>query len=149
MKTRKIFFLVLLILISGCLQQGGAEVKPTPTLVPKKIVPVPYPEEAKTATNPIPATEESLAQGKAKYETFCSICHGKKGEARESVTREFEVDPSVLISDVVKKRTDGELFWVCSNGVNGTKMLPWKDVLSDEERWHVINYIRLLQKESG
>ncbi len=146
---RGIFFM-LLILFAGCLQgakvQQGAEVKET--VVPKKIVPVTPPAESKSITNPIAATEASLAIGKAKYETFCSICHGKKGEARQEVTREFEVDPAVLISDLVKKRTDGELWWTCSNGVNGTQMLPWKDVLGDEERWHIINYIRFLQKQS-
>ncbi len=116
--------------------------------VQKRIVEVPYPEETKGISNPIKPTDDSLEIGKGKYTTFCSMCHGADGGGAQEVTRNFEVDPSSLITESVKKRTDGELFWATSNGVNNTNMLPWKDLLSDKEIWHIVNYVRLLQKES-
>ncbi len=134
--------LVLLLLIfSGCLISGGADTS-------SKSVPVPYPEDAKTVSNPIPASEESISIGKAKYKTFCGMCHGLNGRGGEESTKSFEIDPSSLVTNTVKKRTDGELFWATSSGVNETMMLAWSDLLSDEEIWHLVNYMRVLQKES-
>jgi mono/diheme cytochrome c family protein len=133
---------LLLLLFSGCLISGGAD------QTSSKSVPVPYPEDAKSVSNPIPASEESLSIGKAKYKTFCSMCHGLNGRGGEEATKSFEIEPSSLVTKTVKKRTDGELFWATSNGVNDTKMLAWGDLLSDEEMWHLVNYMRVLQKES-
>jgi mono/diheme cytochrome c family protein len=138
-------FIILFTFVAGCLSQTF-EVEQTH--VPKKTLPVEYPEEAKSTSNPIPADEESIAIGKAKFEVYCTMCHGHNGGAGQEITKGFEIDPSNLLTDSVKKRTDGELFWATSNGVNGTKMLPWSDLLSDEEIWHIINYIRVLQKEA-
>ncbi len=139
MKAHKVLFLFLII-VSGCLQRE-------PEASDAKHVPVPYPEEAQSIKNPVSVTEGALATGKAKYETYCAICHGKKGRGEEEVTKSFDIAPSSLVSASVKKRSDGELFWALSEGVNGTKMLPWKYILSDDERWHIVNYIRALQKE--
>jgi mono/diheme cytochrome c family protein len=138
---------LLLILSMGCLQQT-VDVEPGPVEVEKRIVEVPYPEEAKSISNPIAASEESLAIGKAKYEVFCSMCHGPKGRGSEEVTKSFSVDPSSLVTDAVKMRSDGELFWATSYGVNDTTMLPWMDLLDDEEIWHLVNYMRILQNEA-
>ncbi len=134
---------VLLIFISGCLQTGGGVNENE-----KKHIPVPYPEEAKSVDNPIVLNDESLALGKKRYDTYCSICHGPTGRGDQEVTKTFEIEPSNLVSKDVKRRTEGELFWACSNGVNGTKMLAWKDVLSDDERWKITAYIRVLQENS-
>ena len=38
--------------------------------------------------------------------------------------------------------TDGELFNWVSNGVEGTAMPAYADRLSEEDRWHVINFIK-------
>jgi hypothetical protein len=38
--------------------------------------------------------------------------------------------------------TDAQLFDWLSNGVPGTAMAAFKDALSVEDRWHLINYIR-------
>jgi mono/diheme cytochrome c family protein len=138
-------FVILAAFAAGCLSQP---VEVGETLVPKKTLPVHYPEEAKSTSNPIPADDASIAIGKAKFEVYCVMCHGHNGGAGQEITKGFEIDPSNLITDSVKKRTDGELFWATSNGVNDTKMLPWSDLLSDEEIWHIINYIRVLQKEA-
>jgi mono/diheme cytochrome c family protein len=143
MKQIKVFFIVTLVLaalFSGCLQ--GSET------VEKKLVPVPYPETAKSIVNPVTKTDANLDVGKDKYEIFCSMCHGLSGSGGEEVSKNFQIDPSSLVSSGVKRRTDGELFWATKNGVNKTKMLPWGELLSDEEIWLIVNHIRVLQKEA-
>jgi mono/diheme cytochrome c family protein len=38
--------------------------------------------------------------------------------------------------------TDGELFYWVSYGFQGSAMPAWKDTLTEEQRWDVINYAR-------
>src|SRR3989304_9528313 len=47
-----------------------------------------------------------------------------------------------------KVRTDGEIFWIITNGTE-SGMPPFGDMLSDEEKWGLVNYIRELGKTGG
>jgi hypothetical protein len=135
--------LIILLLASGCILSTDAGDSKSR----KKIVAIPYPEEAKHLKNPLPRTEASMRLGRVKYEVYCAICHGTSGEGEEESAYDFEVDPSSLVTIGVKERSDGELFWATSHGVSNTTMLPWRDILSDDEIWLIVNYIRLLQEK--
>ena len=99
------------------------------------------PAEYKNLKNPLPGTEQSLAQGKKIYDTHCLKCHGPKGAGVGSSTDSLKTLPGDL-SD--KRRmslyTDGTLFW--KTYVGRGEMPPWQLVLSEEEIWHVVNYLR-------
>ena len=43
--------------------------------------------------------------------------------------------------------TDGELFWKITKGIHGIMPAGERKMPQDEERWHVVNYIRTLAKE--
>jgi mono/diheme cytochrome c family protein len=43
--------------------------------------------------------------------------------------------------------TDGALFWKMSEG-RGV-MPAWKDILSETERWQLVNYLRKLYKDAN
>jgi mono/diheme cytochrome c family protein len=45
----------------------------------------------------------------------------------------------------VKKQTDGALYWKISNGRGN--MPPYKEALSDEQRWQLVVYLRELGKD--
>ena len=154
-KKYLISILILTIVFAGCLQGEGAtdtvtdeSTTPRETTVPKKTVPIDIPEGAGSVESPIEFDSETTVRGKIKYGTFCTMCHGFEGKGGEEVTKNFEVDPANLVSEDVKQRTDGELFFIISNGVNGTNMLPWGEVLSEDERWQIISYVRVLQDNS-
>jgi hypothetical protein len=144
--NKKLFHLTffLIVLTTGCLQGVLTSNNPDE----KNIVPVPYPEDAKSILNPMPVTDQTISVGKEKYEIFCSMCHGSMGRGAQEVTKSLQVAPSSLVNSEVKKRSDGELFWATSNGVNGTLMLPWNEILSDAEIWLIVNYIRVLQEDA-
>jgi mono/diheme cytochrome c family protein len=42
--------------------------------------------------------------------------------------------------------SDGELFWKISKGITGI-MPAGERRMNEEERWHVVNYIRTLAKD--
>lgn len=100
----------------------------------------PVPEKYKDLVNPIPATVESLSDGKAIYEEQCASCHGVDGKAVMTCCEMPDFTDPVMMSEM----SDGQMFAKVSDGVNGTHMSPWKDVLTEEERWNVIGYVRTL-----
>lgn len=96
-------------------------------------------------TNPIEPTEESLARGEAVYTTQCATCHGDggMGDGLAGVALDPAPGPVAHTSQMLG---DDYLFWRISEGGSmfNSTMLAYKDVLSEEQRWDVINYMRAL-----
>ena len=49
-----------------------------------------------------------------------------------------------LASESVQKYTDGQLHWIIQNGIYPSGMPASKGILSDEEIWEIVAYIRHL-----
>lgn len=100
------------------------------------------PARAAAKKNPIPANETSIALGKKIYERQCFTCHGAKGSGDGPAAARLERRPGNLSDPKLWEQTDGALFWKVNEGHR--PMPTFKNVMSDEERWPVINYIRTL-----
>lgn len=97
------------------------------------------------------AHADIIEKGKALYsgKGFCAACHGQDGKGLAS-----DVDRTTLKGPLPRDftdkqwqrtRTDGELLWILKNGSPGTDMAPFIPlVLTEEEAWHVLSYIRAL-----
>ncbi len=102
-------------------------------------------DEAKDAAaaipNPIPATAESLAMGEYLYQMNCLVCHGKEGLGDGPVGQKFVTKAPVdLREDYTQNQADGQLFFTLTRG---RALMPfYRDALSVDERWHVINYVK-------
>jgi cytochrome c len=94
-----------------------------------------HPKYAKIK-NPVPKTAESIAQGKKLYEKYCIACHGDAGKGGKG--------PALAVPVRIHGSTDGEMFHVITDGVAGTAMKGFKNALTDEKRWHLVNYITSL-----
>ncbi|HUO82659.1 MAG TPA: cytochrome c [Gammaproteobacteria bacterium] len=97
-------------------------------------------EAAASLPNPVPATTESIARGAWLYETNCQVCHGKRGLGDGPVGRKFDPSPVNLNEDYTQDQADGQLFFTLTRG--RVAMPYYRDALSQQERWDVINYIR-------
>jgi mono/diheme cytochrome c family protein len=99
--------------------------------------------------NPYPASENSLERGKYFYDITCQPCHGASGQGNGPFSAFLQPrKPVSLVEGRPVTMSDGELFVVISNGVEGA-MPDLRQNLPDEEmRWAVVNYVRSLQ-ESG
>ena len=49
-----------------------------------------------------------------------------------------------LASHPVQKYRDGQLKWIIENGIRFIGMPAWKGILTNEEMWHIVRYIRHL-----
>lgn len=103
------------------------------------------PKEAQTIKNPVPLSERyaSSVKGKKIFKTRCMICHGPKGKGDGPGGKALDPKPQNLTSELVQDQKDGELFWKVSNGRNA--MIKWGPILSAQERWDAINYVRTLK----
>ena len=106
-------------------------------------------EAARAVTNPLPATEEMIAKGKALYEgkAFCKACHGPDGKGLGDDIAPGSLKGPLPRNFTDKKwqaaRTDGELFWIMKNGSKGTAMASFIPlILTEEEAWQVLRYVR-------
>ena len=102
-------------------------------------------EEARALTSPLPQSPDIVAKGKAIYEGkgTCVNCHGKTGHGDGPGATNLNPPPRVFRSHGFwRHRTEGEIFWVIKHGVQGTAMIPFGGLLSDEEIWSVMQYER-------
>lgn len=105
------------------------------------------PEEADLLVNSIPVTQESLGAGSVIYAKRCAICHGDTGEGNGPSSQSLGVRPANFRDVDLMAQSDGSLFWKISMGRG--PMPNWQVILSDEERWQVIHYLRVLSSTSS
>ena len=103
------------------------------------------PEVADSLTNPVPATPESLARGEQLYERVCIVCHGPDGKGTTGYIYERHPLRAAypLDGDAAMGRTDGYLYGMIRVG-RGV-MPAYGHQIGHYDRWHVVNYVRLLQ----
>ena len=109
------------------------------------------PADADKTKNPVPTSEESVAKGKELYlertKGNCIFCHGETGSGNEANFPRLRRKPADLTNkERMSAMTDGEVFWKITKGITGI-MPSMEKRLTEEERWHVVNYIRTLGKE--
>jgi mono/diheme cytochrome c family protein len=102
------------------------------------------PKEAQIVKNPLSKNTTSLVDGQKLYITNCAPCHGDKGRGDGPAAEALTPKPADHSSTSVQSETDGSLFWKLSEG---RKPMPaYKNVLTEQQRWELINYIRTLAK---
>jgi len=90
--------------------------------------------------NPVPATPESIARGETLYGETCMVCHGAEGLGDGPVGAVFEPVPVDLNDAYTQDQADGQIFFTLTRG--RVAMPFYRDKLSQQDRWDVINYIR-------
>ncbi len=95
--------------------------------------------------NPIDDSDDSLGRGKKLFENYCTTCHGLNGGGHGPAAQGITTFPRQLwVWNNSDSSADGYLFWFITNGRN--EMPPWGLILSENDRWDVINYIKSLKK---
>jgi cytochrome c oxidase cbb3-type subunit 2 len=116
-----------------------------PALWPSAETIVKIPDQRPFAPSP-----ESIAQGKALYEAKgCSVCHGPKGDGKGPAGGNLvdawgrPVPPWNFTHAYYKSgTTDQDLYRTIATGLNGTPMIAYAALTTEEERWQLVDYIR-------
>ena len=105
----------------------------------------PSPLSADTISNPLKGNATSIIEGKKIYTQFCVTCHGTKGKGDGIAAPGLPKPPADHTSAFVQNQKDGALFWIITAGNN--PMPSYLKVLTETQRWQVVNYIRTLAKK--
>lgn len=98
--------------------------------------------------NPVAPSAEGLAQARKMFGYNCAMCHGKTGDGKGDLAADMKLelrdwrDPASL-----EKMTDGELFWIISNGKG--KMPGEGDRDPEKMRWNYVNLVRSFAKKDA
>jgi mono/diheme cytochrome c family protein len=135
----KNFFFVLLVcavLLAACgANESSSNVDENATLAP-------VPTEYAGLTNPLGA--EAAEEGAAVFQTNCETCHGPQGHGDGPAGQSLDPRPRNL-AELQTQVGDGYLYWRIHDGKPGTSMVAWKGILTEEQIWQAVSFIRTLK----
>jgi len=132
----KVFFAVLVLaalVLAACGGGGGANA--VATLAP---VPSEYAGQAS------PLGADAATEGANVFKTNCEPCHGPQGHGDGPAGAVLDPKPKNL-AELQAKAGDDYLYWRINTGKEGTAMVAWKGVLTDEQIWQAVAFIRTLK----
>lgn len=100
------------------------------------------PAEYAGKSNPLDAGAST--KGADVFHTNCETCHGVQGHGDGPAGQALDPHPKNL-AELQTIASDDYLFWRISEGKYGTSMVGWKSILSEEQIWQVISFIRTLK----
>jgi mono/diheme cytochrome c family protein len=135
---KQIPFLILMsVLILGACRSSG-----TSSVVDENATFPPVPTEYAGLTNPLEA--DAAKAGADIFHTNCETCHGAQGHGDGPAGQALDPKPRNL-AQLQTTTADDFLFWRIREGKPGTSMVAWKGILTDDQIWQVISFIRTLK----
>lgn len=134
MKKNLILILTLGALILAACGGGGSSNEPAAL--------EPVPAEYAGKTNPLSA--DAAAEGAKVFKVNCESCHGPQGHGDGPAGQALDPKPKNL-PELAAQVGDDYLFWRVSEGKPGTSMVAWKGILTDEQIWQAVAFIRTLK----
>jgi mono/diheme cytochrome c family protein len=100
--------------------------------------------------NPIKDTPENISNGKRAFGFYCVVCHGRDGQ-NTGVPFVGGISPPIpsLASSEVQHYSDGQLKWIIENGISPSGMPASRGILSEDDMWSIVTYIRHLPPEGS
>jgi len=100
------------------------------------------PAEYAGKTNPFGA--EAASAGAEIFKTNCAACHGETGHGDGPAGASLVPAPKNL-AELQTQVGDDYLFWRINTGKQGTSMVSWKGILTEEQIWQIISFLRTLK----
>jgi mono/diheme cytochrome c family protein len=104
------------------------------------------PAAYRDAHNPLAATPVTIRDGGALYAERCASCHDPHGKGHGDEGLALYPSPA-LLAHLVRMPTgvDGYLLWAIADGGEpfATSMPAFKDMLTQEQIWQIITYMRV------
>ena len=97
--------------------------------------------------NPMAVTSASIERGRDRFEIYCRPCHGSEGRGDGPIAPKLANAVRDLTSETVRRASDGWIYGVMTGGF-GALMPEQGSKLRSEDRWNIVNYVRVLQGAS-
>jgi mono/diheme cytochrome c family protein len=104
------------------------------------------PRAVRSQPNPVPASDEVLADALEHFADHCALCHANDGSGDTTIGRGLYPKAPDLRLAATQSLSDGELFSIIENGVRLTGMPAWGTGTPEGEResWSLVRFIRHL-----
>ncbi len=99
---------------------------------------------------------ESAQRGRELYdENKCADCHGQagRGDGKSAPTLRDDWDQPIRPADMTKRwtfrggSTRQDIYRTFTTGLNGTPMPSYADLIGEEDRWHLVDYVYSLSRD--
>jgi mono/diheme cytochrome c family protein len=103
-------------------------------------------KHASSATNPFARDPGAASAGMSHYKENCLDCHGARAVDAAEFAKGLNPGPPMLDMEDTQKMSDGQLFWVVSNGIRASGMPAFSPTHNSEEIWKIVAFVRHLPK---
>ena len=91
-------------------------------------------------TNPYAADPDAAEDGRALYfGSGCAPCHGPVGEGA--------IGPNLVDDEWMYRFSPGMVYRTMRNGRRGTRMISYKDRLTEDETWKIVEFLLATGRE--
>ena len=96
--------------------------------------------------NPVPNTDEAIAEGRAHFADHCASCHANDGSGDTKMGRGLYPRAPDMRLPATQNLADHELFYVIESGIRLTGMPAWGTgtKAGEKESWRLVRFIRHL-----
>jgi mono/diheme cytochrome c family protein len=103
-------------------------------------------QHAPHAANPFTGDRAATAEGLAEFRESCISCHGARAIAPAEFAAGLNPGAPALDSPEIQSMSDGELFWVVSNGIRATGMPAFSGSKDEKQIWKIVAFARRLPR---
>lgn len=93
------------------------------------------------------AADASANAGRGIYTQNCAACHGMEGRGNGPNSISLEKKPANFTRPFYKQYSDDMWYYRVSEGVVGTRMPRFGEVLSEDQRWYLVAYLKTLPQD--
>jgi len=144
----------IVVAIGASILHDGLSSRATPskleTAIARNVHRLAIPSNARSAQNPVIASEEDLRVARLHFADHCATCHGNDGGGRTLIGDGLYPKPPDLRLPETQNLTDGEIFWIIENGVRFTGMPAFANAGEHgghggaQDSWKLVHFIRHL-----
>src|ERR1022692_2813694 len=91
--------------------------------------------------NPFQPTTDTIMDGSMTYDKNCALCHGSLKQPASPLRNNFYPSAPQLVNHTPDD-PDSHLFYVVKYGVRYTAMPGWDRVLSDDDIWKTVLFVK-------
>src|SRR3977135_336996 len=127
---------------------AGVSARPQPgqleTFVARRLRAMAMRMATRSLTNPIPVSEEVVAEGRDHFADHCASCHGNDGSGNTEMGHNLYPRVPDMRLAATQKLSDGESFYIIRHGIRWTGMPAWGGPADDNESWQLVWFVRQL-----
>nr|MBA2452422.1 CopD family protein [Chloroflexia bacterium] len=140
----------IVIVVAGMRSSGGRGVAAFgAVLIVLSLGGLGFTRETPVEENPIQTTDDSVATGQQLFLANCADCHGSEGTGDGPRLAGFDAPNADLTAAHLLDHSEGQLHRWILEGIGGTMMPGFADDLTDEETWHLVNYVLSLHETAS